>query len=141
MGKIKWINKWDLVDSSAELIVGPWLDGRPEKMKVLNKLANSSLLWDRRIAMLTTLHFIKQGRAKEALVIAKKLIHDRHDLIQKAVGWMLRELGKKIGRKQLLKFLDKHAATMPRTALRYAIEHFEPDQKAHYMNLAKTVKY
>lgn len=133
----KNINNWDLVDCSSEYIVGAWLDGKPEKMEVLLRLAKSKIIWERRIAMLATFGYIKQGRAKEALVIAKKLLHDKHDLIQKAVGWMLRELGKKVGRQYLVNFLDKHAAAMPRTALRYAIEHFDPHQKAHYMGLAK----
>lgn len=136
----KNINNWDLVDCSSEYIVGAWLAGKPEKMKVLLKLAESELLWDKRIAMLATFYFIKQGRSGEALAIAEKLVNDKHDLIQKAVGWMLREIGKKVGRQQLVDFLDKHAATMPRTALRYAIEHFDPAKRAHYMGLAKRVK-
>lgn len=133
----KNINNWDLVDCSAEYIVGSWLDGRPEKMKVLLKLTDSKLLWERRIAMIATFNFIKKGRAKAAITVAEALVHDKHDLIQKAVGWMLRELGKKVSRRELVDFLDKHAATMPRTALRYAIEHFDPQQKAYYMGLAK----
>lgn len=131
------INNWDLVDSSAAYIVGPWLDGRSEKMRVLTKLAKSDWLWDRRIAMLATFDYINKGRADEALAIAEQLLHDNHDLIQKAVGWMLRELGKKVDRRLLAGFLDKHAATMPRTALRYAIEHFEPEQRQHYMEFGK----
>ena len=134
----KNINNWDLVDTSAEYIVGTWLDGKPEKMKALKKLANSDWLWDRRIAMLATFDYIKKGRADEAIEIAEQLLPDKHDLIQKAVGWMLREIGKKIDRATLIKFLDKHAATMPRTSLRYAIEHLNPELKAHYMGLAKT---
>jgi len=129
------INNWDLVDTSAEFIVGPWLDGRPEQMKALQKLAASKLLWERRIAMLATFHYIKQGRADEALVIAKQLLYDQHDLIQKAVGWMLRETGKRVDRAILVAFLDQHAATMPRTTLRYAIEHFSPERRKHYLAL------
>lgn len=132
------INNWDLVDSSASYIVGPYLENLSEKMKVLTKLAGSKSLWERRIAMIATGHYIYQGRADEALIIAETLVDDNHDLIQKAVGWMLREIGKRVGREPLLKFLDRHAATMPRTALRYAIEHFEPRLKAHYMSLAKS---
>ncbi|MBI2285323.1 DNA alkylation repair protein [Candidatus Saccharibacteria bacterium] len=134
----KYINNWDLVDLSAEHIVGPWLDGRSEKMAVLRKLAGSDWLWDRRIAMLATFDYIKRNKADEALQIAEQLLPDKHDLIQKAVGWMLREIGKKVNRQILINFLDKHAATMPRTSLRYAIEHFDPELKMHYMGLAKT---
>lgn len=134
------VNNWDLVDSSAEFVVGAWLDDKPEKMKVLLKLAGSDLLWERRIAMISTFNFIKQGSAEETLAVAERLINDKHDLIQKAVGWMLREMGKKVDRNYLIKFLDKHAATMPRTALRYAIEHFSSEEKAHYMVQAKAVK-
>jgi 3-methyladenine DNA glycosylase AlkD len=133
----KYVNNWDLVDSSAAYIVGPWLDGRPEKMKVLQKLAGSDWLWDRRIAMLSTFDYINKGRPDEALAIAELLLHDKHDLIQKAVGWMLREIGKKVDRRSLVNFLDKHATLMPRTSLRYAIEHFEPEQKSYYLGLAK----
>ena len=127
------VNNWDMVDSSAEFIVGPYLDGRPEQMKVLRKLAGSKLLWERRIAMLATFHYIKQGRADEALAVIEQLLHDDHDLIQKATGWMLREIGKRVDRQILLQFLDEQAATMPRTSLRYAIEHLPPEQRAHYL--------
>ena len=132
------VNNWDLVDLSAEHIVGPWLDGRPEKMQVLQKLADSDWLWDRRIAMIATFDYIYKGRADEALQIAELLINDKHDLIQKAVGWMLREIGKRVDKQVLTRFLDKHATTMPRTSLRYAIEHFDPGLRTHYMGLAKT---
>ena len=132
------INNWDLVDSSAPYIVGSWLDGQPEKMQVLQKLAGSDWLWDRRIAMLATGDYIKKGRTEEAIKIAEQLLPDKHDLIQKAVGWMLREIGKRVDKQVLTRFLDKHAATMPRTSLRYAIEHFDPELRTHYMGLAKT---
>lgn len=135
MAHTKYVNNWDLVDSSAHLIVGPWLDGRPEKMKTLQKLAMSKLLWDRRIAMLATFHYIRRGKADEVLVIAEQLIADSHDLIQKAVGWMLREMGKNVDESLLEAFLDTHAATMPRTALRYAIERLSTEKKLHYMSM------
>jgi len=132
----KWVNNWDLVDSSAEYIIGAWLNDSPHKMKVLNKLAYSNLLWDRRIAMLATFHYIKQSRADEALAVIDILLHDKQDLIQKAVGWMLREIGKRVNRQVLIDFLDKHATAMPRTSLRYAIEHFSATKRAHYLSLS-----
>lgn len=129
------INNWDLVDSSAEFIVGAWLQDNPYKMKVLMKLARSESLWERRIAMLATFHYIKQGCADEALQVIEPLLHDTHDLIQKAVGWMLREIGKRVDRCLLVTFLDARAATMPRTTLRYAIEHFDVASRRHYLDL------
>ncbi len=129
------VNNWDLVDSSAEFIVGPELEGRPDKLKILQELAASDKLWERRIAMLSTFAYIKKGDASDALVIAEQLLHDEHDLIQKAVGWMLREVGKRVDRKVLLEFLDKHAHEMPRTMLRYSIEHLPPEQRLYYMKV------
>lgn len=135
MSHTNCVSNWDLVDSSAYQIVGPYLENRPEKMAVLTGLAASTNLWERRIAMVATYDYIKKGSADEALAVAAQLLYDKHDLIQKAVGWMLRELGKRVGRAQLTQFLDQHAATMPRTALRYAVEHLPVEQKAHYMGL------
>jgi 3-methyladenine DNA glycosylase AlkD len=131
------VNNWDLVDTSSEFILGPYLDGRPEKMQILHDLAASELLWERRIAMLATFDYIKKGRADEALTLAEQLLHDKHDLIQKAVGWMLREIGKRVDREPLLLFLDAYAGTMPRTTLLYDIEHLPPEQRTHYMDLKK----
>jgi 3-methyladenine DNA glycosylase AlkD len=133
----KYVNNWDLVDSSAECIVGLWLENKPEQMKVLRGLATSDLLWDKRIALLATFHYIKQGRADEALVICEMLLHDPHDLIQKADGWMLKEIGKRVSVDVLKQFLDTHSAAMPRTTLRYALEHFPAETRIHYMQLAK----
>jgi len=127
------VNNWDLVDSSAQFIVGPELAERADKLDVLTTLAHSDSLWDRRIAMIATFAYIMQGEADDALMIAEILLHDNHDLIQKAVGWMLREIGKRVSRDILLQFLDTHAATMPRTTLRYAIEHLNQERRAHYM--------
>lgn len=135
VNNMKYVNNWDLVDSSAEYILGAQLKDSPYKMQVLTKLANSVSLWERRIAMVSTFHYIKQGSADEALTVAEILLNDKHDLIHKAVGWMLREIGKKIDQELLKVFLDKHAADMPRTALRYAIEHFNPDARKHYLAL------
>jgi 3-methyladenine DNA glycosylase AlkD len=133
MKHIAHVNNWDLVDGSAEFIVGQWLEDRPEKLSVLKKLASSDNLWQRRVAVLSTFAYIKQGKADDALIIIDMLLHDPHDLIQKAVGWMLREIGKRIDRQTLLDFLDKHARDMPRTTLRYSIEHLSPEQRAYYM--------
>jgi len=132
LANTKYVNNWDLVDSSAEFIVGPWLEDKLAKMKVLQKLAKSSMLWERRIAMLATFHYIKGGQYKDGLTIAEMLVHDKHDLIQKAVGWMLREIGNR-SLPDEEKFLKKYAATMPRTALRYAIEKFPPATRKLYM--------
>lgn len=128
------INNWDLVDTSAEFIVGPWLQDRPEKMQVLSQLARSESIWERRIAMLSPFHEIKQNQFLTALAVAELLVYDEQDLIRKAVGWMLREIGKR-SRASEVGFLDRYAATMPRTALRYALEHFEPAERSYYMKL------
>ena len=134
-----YINNWDFVDASAEHIVGPYLTGKPEKMDVLRKLARADSIWDRRIAMLATFHYIRQGRADEALDIIDILLHDTHDLIRKATGWMLREIGKRVDRDILLTYLDAHAHDMPRTTLRYAIEHLSVEQKQHYMQQKNSI--
>lgn len=134
------VNNWDLVDSSASRIVGAYLADKPGRLRVLENLAKSDLLWERRIAMISTLYFIATlGRADEALVIATILLHDEHDLIQKAVGWMLREIGKRVDQQLLLTFLDEHADTMPRTTLRYAIEHLSEPTRQDYLNRGKTI--
>jgi len=102
---------------------------------ILVKLSRSQSLWERRIAILSTFAFIRAGRHLEAFTIAELLLHDNHDLIHKAVGWMLREVGKRIGKDPLREFLDKYASTMPRTALRYAIEHLSEQERKHYMSI------
>ncbi len=131
----RFINNWDLVDCSAEYVVGPTLQSwsKGERRKWLDRFVRSDLLWERRIAVLATFHFIKEGESAETLRIAEALLEDRHDLIQKAVGWMLREVGKRVARVDLEKFLDTHASSMPRTMLRYAIEHFTPERRARYL--------
>lgn len=129
----KWINNWDLVDASAEHITGPWLEDKKEKMKVLSNLAKSKSLWEKRIAMLSTFCYIKKGNAKESLQIAKILLKDEHDLIHKAVGWMLREVGKRCSVLEEEIFLKQHYHKMPRTMLRYAIEHFPEEKRKKYL--------
>ena len=125
------INNWDIVDISAEFIVGEYLWTRPRNP--LFKLAESDDVWHRRVAVLATFCFIKKGDALTTLQLAEKLLTDRHDLIQKAVGWMLREVGKRIDRKLLVDFLEKHYQKMPRTMLRYAVEHLPADKRAYFM--------
>ncbi len=128
-----WINNWDLVDVSAEHIVGPWLENRNDKMKVLRGLAVSKSIWERRIAMLSTFNYIKNGDSKEALEVARLLIGDNHDLIQKAVGWMLREVGKRCSCQIEEEFLQKNYKMISRTTLRYAIEHFPEAMRKQYL--------
>jgi len=120
----KYINNWDLVDGSAPKIVGEYLLGLASingSKKILYKLAESRNLWERRIAILATYAFIRQNKFEEILKIAEMLLNDKEDLIHKAVGWMLREVGKK-SQAVLEKFLKKYASKMPRVTLRYAIE-------------------
>ncbi|HEY2643784.1 MAG TPA: DNA alkylation repair protein [Galbitalea sp.] len=127
------VNNWDLVDCSAEFILGEYLYGRPRG--VLFELANADSIWERRVAMLSTFGFIKHGDASTTLEIATILLPDKHDLIRKAVGWMLREVGKRVDPKQLELYLDAHAAQMARTTLSYATEHLTQEQRAHYRSL------
>ena len=119
-------NNWDLVDGSAPYIVGEHLKTRPRDL--LDRLAVSKLLWERRIAIVSTLALIKEGDTEDAFRIAERLLSDKHDLIHKAVGWALREAGK-VSRPALLRFLRVHFKSMPRTTLRYAIERFPPAQR------------
>lgn len=128
----KNINNWDLVDLSAYKIVGEYLQAN-HKEEMLKKLAKSKNLWERRIAMIATYQFIINGNSATTYEIANLLINDRHDLIQKAVGWMLREAGKRVSQKELEDFLKPRYKTMPRTALRYAIEKFDPEKRKAYL--------
>jgi 3-methyladenine DNA glycosylase AlkD len=129
------INNWDLVDVSCAPVVGGYLLDKPRD--VLYTLARSANLWERRIAIVATWQFMRiRGELADTFRIAEMLLGDRQDLIHKATGWMLREAGRH-DRPQLLAFLDTFAATMPRTALRYAIEHLGPDQRAHYLSMKK----
>ena len=134
----KFINNWDLVDMSAEHIVGGWLADKPALRKqVLTRLAKSSSLWERRIAILATFRYIKNGDVAETLRIARLLLKDQEGLIQKAVGWMLREVGKRVSEREEESFLKRHYRDMPRTMLRYAIERFaEPKRKRYLAGLA-----
>jgi 3-methyladenine DNA glycosylase AlkD len=125
------INNWDLVDCSAEHIVGGWLERRDRSQ--LTEFAASETVWERRIAIMSTFHYIKKGDHQETIRIAELLVKDKHDLIQKAVGWMLREVGKRCSVEAEEAFLDAHHKQMPRTMLRYAIERFPQDRRAYYM--------
>ncbi|MFA9288891.1 MAG: DNA alkylation repair protein [Weeksellaceae bacterium] len=127
------VNNWDLVDTSAPTIMGSYLIDKDRK--ILYKLAKSESLWERRIAIVSTFYFIKREQYEDTLKIAEILLKDRHDLIHKAVGWMLREMGKNSldGADQLEEFLEEYAAVMPRTMLRYAIERMSAEKKQYYM--------
>jgi 3-methyladenine DNA glycosylase AlkD len=131
LGHTRWINSWDLVDLSAEHIVGHFLMERSKER--LYRLARSEMLWERRIAMVATFHYIKAGEPDETLKVARMLIGDRHDLIQKAVGWMLREVGKRCSEEIEGAFLKEHYRAMGRTALRYAIERFTPEKRRAWL--------
>jgi 3-methyladenine DNA glycosylase AlkD len=126
----RFIREWDGVDGTAPYIVGPYLLNRSKKL--LYELARSSRLWDRRIAMVSTLWFIRQGKVSDTLKLAKMLLGDDEDLIHKASGWMLREVGKQ-DVAALKKFLNAHCTVMPRTMLRYAIERFPEKVRKQYL--------
>jgi 3-methyladenine DNA glycosylase AlkD len=125
------INNWDLVDLSADKIVGAFLNGRPRD--ILDRLARSKSLWERRISIIATFHSIKQKKYENTFAIAAILLKDREDLIHKAVGWMLREVGKRCSEEAEERFLQKHSKEMPRTMLRYAIERFSPEKRRFYL--------
>lgn len=124
------VNNWDLVDTSAPQILGAHL--LEKKADILDRFARTDHLWTQRIAIVATQEFIRNGRLDDTIRIANILLHHPHDLMHKAVGWMLRELGKKDER-MLRTFLDRHAGTMPRTMLRYAIEKFDEKNRRKYM--------
>jgi 3-methyladenine DNA glycosylase AlkD len=134
------VNNWDLVDSSADCILGRWILRNTgaqggQDHSLLFELASEPDLWCRRVAVMATFAFIKSGDGTTILALAPTLLDDRRDLIQKAIGWMLRETGKRVDRQLLLDFLDEHAAEMGRTALSYATEHLTAEQRAHYRSL------
>lgn len=124
------INNWDLVDTSAEHIVGAYLKDRDRS--ILVEMARSGSFWERRIAIMATFHFIKHNEFTATLKISEILLKDRHDLIHKAVGWMLREIGKRDLQEEEA-FLKQHYKKMPRTILRYAIEKFPEEKRRYYL--------
>lgn len=126
----EFVNNWDLVDSSASYIVGSWLQDKDKT--ILEQLAQSKSIWERRIAIIATLHYIRAGQFDHTVRIAKMLLNDPHDLIHKATGWMLREVGKR-DEATLRRFLAEHYHDMPRTTLRYAIEKFDPQLRQKYL--------
>jgi len=128
---IRNINNWDLVDLSAPNLIGNYLFKRNKS--VLYRLAKSDNLWEKRIAIISTFNFIRNNEFDDALKISEILLNDKHDLIHKAVGWMLREIGKR-NLKIEEEFLDRHYKQMPRTMLRYAIEKFEEKKRQYYLN-------
>jgi len=130
------INTWDLVDRSAIWVVGSYLFDKPRK--ILYKLARSKFMPERRTAIVATLYFIGKKDVDDAFKLAEFMLYDKEDLIHKANGWALRFAGDK-DRQQLVKFLNKYAATMPRTTLRYALEHFDKKQRDHYLKMKKAV--
>ena len=127
------INNWDLVDLTAPHIVGGSLPA--SSTGLLSKLSKSPVLWERRIAVLATFAFIRQGRFAPSLALCRALLKDPHDLMHKACGWMLREIGKR-DRMVLSGFLDRYATNMPRTMLRYALEHYSKPDRLRYMRRA-----
>ncbi len=131
------INNWDLVDLGCLHMTGSYLFDKPRA--ILYKLARSKNLWERRTAILSTTYFIRKGETNDTFKLAEILVKDKEDLVHKATGWMLRFAGDK-NRAVLLAFLDSHAAVMPRTLLRYAIEKLDKKQKEYYMGLKKTAK-
>jgi 3-methyladenine DNA glycosylase AlkD len=124
------INNWDLVDVTAPNIVGSYL--LDKNKKILYDFATSNHLWKKRISIISTFTFIKNNQFKDTIKISEILLKDNHDLIHKAVGWMLREMGKR-DEKELLNFLDKYHKTMPRTMLRYSLEKLTDEQRKYYM--------
>lgn len=135
----KYVNNWDLVDTSAAPIVGAYLADKAKHKLV--SLAKSSSIWERRVAMVATYYDIRRGKSDTALNIATLLVHDQHDLMQKAVGWMLREVGKRCSHADEVAFLEQHAHTMPRTMLRYALEHFSPVERSYFMKKSSSSAY
>lgn len=127
---LPYVNNWDLVDSSAHIILGEWLWDKDRSL--LHDMARNGNIWEQRIAVISTYHFIRKSDFTDTLAIAELLLSHEHDLIHKAVGWMLREIGKRDFETER-KFLEKHYRKMPRTMLRYAIEKFPTSEKEFFM--------
>jgi 3-methyladenine DNA glycosylase AlkD len=132
----KRVNNWDLVDQSAPYITGHFAFTNPAAGKKIFALIRSKSMWDRRIAMISTFYFIRQNRFNETIAMAEALLNDKEDLMHKASGWMLREMGKR-DLKPLIAFLDRHGNQMPRTMLRYAIEKLPENQRKKYLKTTR----
>lgn len=130
LANTRWVNNWDLVDASAPSILGAWL--LTQKRSVLGDLVRSENLWERRIAIVSTLTLIRSGEFRDTLHLTERLLGDPEDLMHKACGWMLREVGKK-DQEVLTNFLAQHAPAMPRTMLRYAIERFPQPERRRWL--------
>ena len=136
MQHVPGINNWDLIDTSSEHIIGPYIQHElthEERVDFITQCMASSNLWINRIIVLASFHQIKQGNAKLTIYIAERMLSHKHDLIHKAIGWMLREVGKRCSLEELRGFLDQYAREMPRTMLRYAIEKMSPEERQKYM--------
>lgn len=134
----KHINNWDLVDLSAGYIIGDYLKDKSKKdREILIKLAHSKNLWEKRISVISTFAFIFTGEYEWTFKIVDILMNDKHDLIHKACGWMLREVGKRVDEKELLKYLDNNKHKMPRTMLRYAIERLPKPKRKYYLKTSR----
>ncbi len=131
------INNWDLVDLSAPYILGDYLNENYDET-IIKKLSNSPSIWERRIAIVSTLMMIRKNNIRLALELSEKYLTDTHPLIHKATGWVLREVGKK-NQQVLIDFLDKNTSIMPRTALRYAIERLDKETRTHYLNIPRQI--
>ncbi len=134
---ISWINNWDLVDCSARQILGHWLYGKDTTL--IFELAHSKVIWERRVAIIACMYFVWQREYKVFLELALALLSDRHDLIQKALGWVLREMGKR-DETVLCNFLNEHAKQIGRTCLRYAIERLSEEKRKFYLSFKPVQK-
>lgn len=139
LGSLDRANNWDLVDLSAEYILGDWLVNHPGERCILDSLSGlNGKLWHQRVAIVSTFRLIRHGEFQDTLRIARKYLTHPHDLIHKASGWMLREVGKRGGERELREFLETYSISMPRTMLRYAIEKFPEEQRQYYMHKQST---
>lgn len=134
---LDFVNNWDLVDTSAYKILGSYLLDHPKKISIIWDLAKSNHLWRERVAVVSTLAFIRKGLLTETFQLCEYFLKHPHDLMHKACGWMLREAGKK-DKAALIDFLESHAVVMPRTVLRYALEKVSPEEKAYFMKMGKS---
>lgn len=138
LANAKRANNWDLVDLSCYKILGQWLvessTSKKEKLRLMDKLANSDNLWEQRISIVSTLATLKAHDTSYTIRYAKHHLHHKHDLMHKAVGWLLREMGKRCDMDCLRDFLSEYSTIMPRTALRYAIERMDKEEREHWMN-------